>query len=107
MGLVETTGSKDLRLDSSGKPWPLVHLTFAPWDASPSWGGWLRGCGERLAARTDGALACFALDQRLAAHHQWLENAGIAAGAGCTVYGLALPGWVDRTEVVHLATSEI
>jgi hypothetical protein len=103
--MVETTGSKDLRLRSTGVAWPLVHLTRPPW--SDSWWAWLRGCGERLAGRTDGAVACFALDQRLEAHHACLARAGINPGARCTVHGLALTSALRSTRLAHLATSEI
>jgi hypothetical protein len=105
--MIETRGAKDLRLRSSGAAWPLVHLTCAPWHASPSWGAWLRSCGERLSSRTDGAVACFALDERLAAHHAFLSRAGITPGARCTIHGLALTPALRSTRFAHLATSEI
>ncbi|MFV8754312.1 GNAT family N-acetyltransferase [Nannocystaceae bacterium ST9] len=105
--MVETTGAKDLRLRSSGAAWPLVHLTRAPWHTEPSWGEWLRGCGERLAGRAAGTLACFALDQRLVEHHAWLARAGIDPGARCILHGLAATRVVRSTRVAHLATSEI
>lgn len=108
--MIETTGIKDLRLRSTGAAWPLVHLTRAPWDVDPSakpWGAWLRSCGERLSGRTDGAVACFALDRRLEAHHAWLANAGISPGARCTMHGLALTRALRSTRVAHLPTSEI
>jgi hypothetical protein len=104
-GMVETTGAKDLRLRSTNAAWPLVHLTRPPWE--PSWWARQRRCGERLSARTDGAVACFALDRRLEAHHAWLANAGIQPGARCTVHGLALTRALRSTGVAHLATSEI
>jgi hypothetical protein len=108
--MVETRGAKDLRLRSSGAAWPLVHLTRAPWHAEPSrenWWAWLRSCGERLSSRTDGAVACFALDMRLEAHHAWLTEAGISPGARCTIHGLALTRALRSTRFAHLATSEI
>lgn len=105
--VVDTRGAKDLRLASTGKPWPLVHLTLAPWKATGGWGSWLRVCGEALAARPDAPLACLALDERLEAHHRWLGAAGIEPGAGCTVYGLALSRRVRAAGLLHLATSEI
>lgn len=106
--MIETRGSKDLRLRSSGATWPLVHLTRAPWHAEPSWGAWLRRCGERLSSRGQGPeIACFALDERLAAHHAWLAEAGIHPGARCTIHGLALTRALRSTAFAHLATSEI
>jgi hypothetical protein len=107
--MVETSGAKDLRLRSSGAAWPLVHLTRAPWDTGSSggnWWAWLRSCGEQLSSRTD-AVACFALDQRLEAHHAWLAKAGISPGARCTIHGLALTRALRSTRFAHLATSEI
>jgi hypothetical protein len=107
--MIETTGAKDLRLRSTGAPWPLVHLTRAPWDTEPSrtWWAWLRSCGERLSGRTDGAVACFALDRRLEGHHAWLAHAGISPGARCMMHGLALTRALRSTRVAHLATSDI
>jgi hypothetical protein len=105
--MVETSGAKDLRLHSTGAAWPLVHLTCAPWHAEPSWGAWLRSCGERLSSRTDGAVACFALDERLEAHRAWLARAGISPGARCTIHGLALTRALRSTRFAHLASSEI
>ncbi len=96
-GPVRTTGAKELRLGSSGSPWPLVHLTDAPWNAS--WASSLR------AALKPGELGCFALDVRLLEHHRWLRDHGITPGAGCTVYGLALTRL--GSGLAHLATSEI
>lgn len=105
--MAETRGAKHLRLRSSGAAWPLVHLTSAPWSAQPSWGAWLRSCGERLSSRTDGAVACFALDQRFEAHLAWLAHAGINPGARCTIHGLALTRALRSTRFAHLSTSEI
>lgn len=99
--VVETTGEKDFRLDSTGKPWRLVHLAAAPTDG---WGAWLRECAGRVGG---GQLGCFAVDARLDAHQRWLAAAGLTPGAGCTVYGLALTRAVSATRWVHLSTAEI
>lgn len=115
-GLVTTRGRKDMRLRSTGEPWPLVHVPGGP----STWG---RGLGQHLrrAARgilggrvideagppPRGACACFALDARLGDHVGWLAAAGVEPGAVCTVYALVLPGAPRRPEWVHLATSEI
>ena len=98
--VVETTGAKDYRLHSTGKPWRLVHWTVAPWEAG--WGAGLRALP--LAADQTG---CFAVDARLAEPRRWLAAAGVAPGARCTVYGLALTGAIGATQRIHIATSEI
>ncbi len=100
---VSTAGAKDLRMASTGKGWPLVHLTVAPWRTG-SFGDYLRRQGLQLPA---GSTACFALDRRLTGHLDWLATSGITPGAHCTVYGLALNRSIRRAEVAHLATSEI
>jgi hypothetical protein len=109
-GLVSTAGRKDLRLRSTGAPWPLVHLPLGPACWRPTWGAYLRACGEAL-ARADGAggetIACFAIDERLASHTAWLAAQGIERGAVCTVYALDLTLRARRAAWVHLATSEI
>lgn len=106
LGLVSTAGRKDFRLLSSGEPWPLVHLTAGPgrWR---TWGRYLREAGEGLLRLRPGALACFALDERLDDHARWLAARGLAADTRCTVYALRLPGGPPRGSLVHLATSEI
>ena len=43
-----TAGSKDLRLVSSGQPWPLIHLPLGPAAWRPSWGAWLQRCATQL-----------------------------------------------------------
>lgn len=102
-GLESTAGRKDLRLLSTGEPWPLCHLPRSP--ASPGYAGYLRACGEALRAR--GALGCFGIDERLTAWNGWLERSGLVSGAVCTVYGLRLVPALYGAPWVHLATSEI
>lgn len=108
-GVTTTAGRKDLRLVSTGKPWPLHHLTLGPRDWAPSWGHWLRACGEYVSARDRGdALTCFTLDRRLGDHLAWLDAQGVSPGAACTVYVLRIP-WLRAPETswVHLSPSEI
>ncbi len=106
-GITDTAGRKDLRLVSTGAPWPLVHLARGPSSWGPSLGRYLRDCGRALTDAGDGDVTtCFALDTRLAPQLAWLRAQGIDEGAVCTVYALRLarpwnPPWV------HLATSEI
>jgi hypothetical protein len=104
-GLVSTRGRKDLRLESTGEPWPLVHLALGPLAWRPSLGHYLRACGEALVG-TD-AQACFALDERLEDQVRWLSGQGISSGAVCTLYSLRQPGAPKLAPWVHLATSEI
>ncbi|HEY0840548.1 MAG TPA: GNAT family N-acetyltransferase [Vulgatibacter sp.] len=103
----DTAGRKDLRLQSTGDAWPLVHLPLGP----ASWGGglgaYLQRCGQELVARGVAGPACFGLDQRLEDHVAWLQVAGIAPGATCTVYSLSLVPSFRKVGWVHLATSEI
>lgn len=106
-GLCSTAGRKDLRLLSTGQPWPLVHLPLGPSAWRPSWGAYLRACGEALAARGQPVTACFAIDDRLEAHTTWLSGAGLLPDTVCTVYSLALPFSRGKTDWVHLPTSEI
>jgi pyrroloquinoline quinone (PQQ) biosynthesis protein C len=51
LGLVSTAGRKDLRLASTGAPWPLVHLTQGPGAWRPSWGSYLAAAGAEVVAR--------------------------------------------------------
>jgi len=104
-GTVTTAGTKDLRLESTGRPWPLVHLPLSPPAWRPTWGHYLSRAGATLVG--SGATACFAIDERLADHVAWLGSHGITPGATCTVYALTLPFTVGAVPWVHLATSEI
>ena len=106
-GFVTTAGKKDLRLRSTGAPWPLVHLVAGPATTRPSWPAHLRACGEALGARGLPGPACFALDRRLTAHVDWLARHDIQPGAACTVYALSLTRRTVGASWVHLATSEI
>lgn len=106
-GLCTTAGRKDLRLLSTGQPWPLVHLPLGPSAWKPSWGAWLRECGAALVARQPSAIACFAIDERLGEHVTWLAGEGIRPDTVCTVYSLALPFLRGHTGWVHVPTSEI
>lgn len=107
-GLVSTAGRKDLRLRSTGLPWPLVHLPYGPCRWQPTWGHYLKACGQALAARAgQPPIACFAIDERLVSHTAWLSGQGVTRGAACTVYALDLTLRARRASWVHLATSEI
>jgi hypothetical protein len=106
-GLCSTAGRKDLRLRSTGQPWPLVHLPLGPGHWRPTWGHYLKACGEALVARAPGAVACFAVDERLISHTGWLASQGVERGAVCSVYALDLTLRARRASWLHLATSEI
>ncbi len=104
-GVTSTAGCKDLRLESTGRPWPLTHLPLGPRAWRPNLGAYLRACGESIGdAQTT---ACFALDERLVDQIGWLAANGIRAGASCTVYLLRWPFAPRPAPWVHLATSEI
>ncbi|HEY2744577.1 MAG TPA: GNAT family N-acetyltransferase [Polyangia bacterium] len=106
-GLASTAGTKDLRLHSTGAPWPLVHLPLGPSAWAPSHAAYLRRAGEAMLAEKLPGPACFALDDRLADHAGWLAAQNITPGAVCTVYTFGLPGAPKPSPWVHLATSEI
>jgi hypothetical protein len=105
--LCSTAGRKDLRLVSTGKPWPLVHIPAGPASWTPTWGHHLRRAGEALAARGAPGPACFAIDDRLADHVDWLARQGVQAEASFTVYGFSLGHLRRALGWVHLATSEV
>lgn len=102
-----TTGTKDFVLESTGRPWPLVHLPASPLAWLPRPGEWLARHGKALLARGGEAVACFGLDERLHRHTSWLAGQGIRPGATCTIYAAGAWGWFRRPPWVHLATSEI
>jgi hypothetical protein len=106
-GIVSTAGLKDLRLKSTGRPWPLMHLPYGPARWLPTWGAYLKTCGESLVSTHPTSIACFAIDLRLRTHIEWLASKGIDQGAACTVYALDLTLRAGRAAWLHLATSEI
>jgi hypothetical protein len=101
---VSTEGRKNLRLESTGQHWPLMHLPRAPQHWT-SLGSMLAEAAHTLPGDS---VACFAVDRRLDGHIRWLHSVGIEAGATCTLYALTRPGTLPRgLPWVHLATSEI
>jgi len=106
-GVISTAGRKDLRLRSTGEPWPLQHLPLGPAAWSPTHGAYLRAAGASLLASGQPGPCCFSLDQRLADHVGWLASRGITSGATCNVYTFRLPIGPRPDPWVHLATSEI
>ena len=105
--LCSTAGRKDLRLVSTGKPWSLVHLPAGPASWNPTWGHHLRRAGEAMVARGAPGPACFAIDDRLTDHVDWLASQGVRAGASFTIYGLSLGRTARPHGWIHLATSEV
>lgn len=104
---VATTGRKDFVLESTGRPWPLVHLPGSPARWEPRAGDYLARLGRALEARGGEAVACFALDERLEAQVDWLEARGLKPGAVCTVLAAGTWAWFRSVPWVHLASSEI
>ena len=102
-GIVSTAGRKDLRIVSTNAPFPLEHLPFGPELQQKGFGADLKACGEQITS--EGAQACFAIDERLTERTRWLQGQGIVPGARATVYALRLAR--APFEWVHLATSEI
>jgi GNAT superfamily N-acetyltransferase len=78
--VVSTAGSKDYVLESSGKPWALLHLPRGP-------AGWGASHASYL--------------------QRFLASQGVRPGAACTVYGLSTSFGTWNAAWVHLATSEI
>lgn len=110
LGLISTAGRKDLRLVSTGEPWPLVHLALGPSRWAPDLGLYLSRAGAELlldAGRAPPPTACFAIDRSLEAHVAWLARQGIEPGATCRILAWRLFPTLARPAWVHLATSEI
>ncbi len=104
-GFCSTAGRKDLRLESTGAPWPLVHLPLGPADWKPTWGAYLKRCGEAVGEAA--GLTCFSIDGRQDDHVQWLAGQGLQPGAVCRLHTLRVP-WGPRPAAwVHLSTAEI
>ncbi len=104
---LSTSGRKDLRLVSTGQPWPLVHLPLGPSAWRPTWGHYLARCGQALLEEGHAGPACFGIDARLEEDQRWLSGQGVVPGAVCTIHLLCLPGLLKEVEWIHLATSEI
>jgi GNAT superfamily N-acetyltransferase len=105
--LLRTAGRKDLRLRSTGEPWPLWHLPLGPSRWGASWASYLARTAQGMLREgaPPGSILCFAIDERLAGHLDHLGSQGLVPGATCTIHGLSfLRG---RTPLVHMATSEI
>jgi hypothetical protein len=106
-GVTSTAGRKDLRLRSTGQPWPLVHLPLGPRSWLPTWGAYLRRAGEALVREGAAGPVCFGIDERISDHTAWLAAQGVSRGAVCNVYSFRKPGAPRPGPWVHLATSEI
>lgn len=106
-GIVSTAGKKDLRLVSTGEPWPLQHLALGPDAWLPTHAHYLRRCGEALVASGLPGPACFGLDQRLEPQVRWLSERGLTPGATCNIVAWRLFPRIGPLPWVHLATSEI
>jgi len=102
---ISTAGRKDLRLEPAGTPWPLVHLPAGPLAWQPTLGAYLQRCGGALAGQV--GPACFAIDERLRDHSDWLRAQSVTPGAVCTVHGLSLTTRAWDLPWVHLSTAEI
>jgi hypothetical protein len=84
-----------------------VHLPYGPPRWTPTWGAYLKACGEALVATRPASVACFAIDRRLSTHISWLAGKGVRHDAACTVYALDTTLRARRATWLHLATSEI
>ncbi|MBI1382147.1 MAG: hypothetical protein GC161_13810 [Planctomycetaceae bacterium] len=80
VSFVDLSGAKDLRLESTGRPWPLLHAQFGPW---------AQGDRPLLGARRGFAHAFCAVEgSQLAA--QLHSIAPVAARATLLAHGLGL-----------------
>ncbi|MBX7100092.1 MAG: GNAT family N-acetyltransferase [Myxococcaceae bacterium] len=105
--VVSTAGRKDFVLQSTGKPWTLVHLPRGPSGWGSSHAAYLRRGGERLVREGAPGPVCFGLDQRLTAERAFLGAQGLTPGAVATVYALSTTTKSWGAAWTHLATSEI
>ncbi|MBI2373459.1 MAG: GNAT family N-acetyltransferase [Deltaproteobacteria bacterium] len=106
-GAWSTRGEKDLRLLSTGAPWPLVHLPLGPRAWIPTHAEYLATASRALAAAGAEGPVCFALDRRLTKHLDWLAARGISADATCTIHAIRRSPVPRNGSFIHLATSEI
>jgi GNAT superfamily N-acetyltransferase len=105
--VVSTAGAKDFVLESTGAPWPIVHLPAGPASWGASHAAYLVRGAQRLVEQGTPGPVCFALDQRHHAERDFLAQQGLSAGAVCTVYGFSTTRRTRGADWVHLATSEI
>ena len=105
--VVSTTGSKDLTLASTGKPWPLLHLPLGPSRWGVSHASHLATTAASILGSKRLGTCCFALDHRLVPESSFLERQDVRPGATCTVYGVHLSLTPPSPAWTHLATSEI
>ncbi len=103
--VVSTSGAKDFVLQSTGKPWPLVHLPRGPGGWGDSHAAYLRRGGEQV-GNAPGPV-CFALDRRLQAEREFLASRGLLPGAVTTIYSFSTSRKTNGHTWTHLATSEI
>ncbi len=103
--VVSTLGTKDFVLQSTLKPWPLVHLPRGPSGWGVSHAAYLRRGGVQV-GNAPGPV-CFALDRKLHAEREFLASRGLSPGAVTTVYALSTSRKTNGLAWTHLATSEI
>ena len=104
---VTTAGSKDLRLVSSGEPWPLIHLPRGPAGWGESLADYLEEVYVALQVEPLSGQLCLALDTRLRDEITWLAGHGYTPNAHCTLYGLRVGATPADVDWVHLSPSEI
>lgn len=104
-------GRKDLNLQSTGKSWPLIHLTIPSKYWSSDLGRYLKLAVHKQASISNSVILCFSLDSRLIKMRQWLASNNIRPGATCAIYScpntLLGSSPINNADFIHLDTSQI
>ena len=109
--IIDNTGLKDFKLQSTGEPWPLVHLSMPVKRWSEKFGSHLKECAEKMLGESAQKVLCFSLDSRLLSVKTWLNRYGIFHGAACNIHScpntLLGQSPLQQARFIHLDTSQI
>jgi hypothetical protein len=94
--LVDLSGTKDLILDTTGRPLDVVHLPVSDAGGDELWSV-LRQCGHQ--AEPSYSYCCFSLDRQRSAMIEQLAEQGIQSGSRAKVYALSF----DLPEYQHIS----
>ncbi|WP_257295068.1 hypothetical protein [Endozoicomonas sp. YOMI1] len=105
------SGTKDFKLQSTGKPWQLIHLPIPPGYWSNPLDSYLRHAAHEQSLISESVTLCFSLDSRLTELKRWLIANSIKPGAACSIYScpntLFGVSPIDESDFIHLDTSQI
>lgn len=105
------SGTKDFNLQSTGKPWQLIHLPIPPGYWSNPLDSYLRQAAHEQSLISESVTLCFSLDSRLTELKRWLIASNIKPGATCSIYScpntLLGVSPVNKSDFIHLDTSQI